>query len=250
MQTLSHSDTYSDISNSRYIGRDAITLDLTSNIGAIKYITDLADKHCLDIGCGDGQFAEVLHHQRADVWGVDVNSASIERFNERLPDSTRKGWLASATKLPFDNRFFDLSIMFNSFHHVPEEGITAALDEAMRVTMPTGCFLILEPDAQGSYFELVKQVDDETFVRRQAREYLQKWVKAGGFSAKVYRYQQEVSFTSFDQFLDRLLMADPARKEMIETKRIELQSLFQTGWKSEKDRFCFTQPRTLFCIRH
>jgi SAM-dependent methyltransferase len=91
----------------------------------------LADRRCLEVGCGRGAFQELV----LDYHGVDI--ASTLRANFHKPY-----YQASAIALPFANSTFDALWSINTLEHVPDpEG---ALSEMRRVLRPNG-LLFLAP---------------------------------------------------------------------------------------------------------
>lgn len=60
------------------------------NAGRRKHIIDLIPTHTktvLDIGCGVGDFASVLHKKGYIVWGVDISEDALRQADEFLEDS-------------------------------------------------------------------------------------------------------------------------------------------------------------------
>ncbi|MGH2544926.1 MAG: class I SAM-dependent methyltransferase, partial [Ardenticatenaceae bacterium] len=93
----------------------------------------------LDVGCGDGHFAEVVWGEM-DV-GVDLDSASLREAQRRaVYDSL---CLASATTLPFADQSFASAVSNCVIEHIPE--MPRVLAEVCRVLKPDGLFVFSVP---------------------------------------------------------------------------------------------------------
>lgn len=87
----------------------------------------------LDIGCGKGfmlhDFKELM--PGSTVAGIDVSEYAIENA---MPDMKPFLKIASAEKLPYPDKSFDLVISINSIHNLPPERLKTALKEIGRVS--------------------------------------------------------------------------------------------------------------------
>jgi ubiquinone/menaquinone biosynthesis C-methylase UbiE len=91
------------------------------------------DAAILDVGCAKGfllyDFKELM--PRCSVAGVDVSQYAVENA---LPAVKPFLMAASAEKLPYPDRSFDLVISINSIHNLPIEKLKTALREVERVS--------------------------------------------------------------------------------------------------------------------
>lgn len=87
----------------------------------------------LDIGCAKGfmlyDFKELMPN--CSVAGIDVSSYAIENAVSSMKPFLK---VASAEKLPFTDKSFDLVISINSIHNLPLERLKIALGEIQRVS--------------------------------------------------------------------------------------------------------------------
>jgi malonyl-CoA O-methyltransferase len=109
----------------------------------LKFFGDLTDKSVLDVGCGKGRFARVLHERNpgADIWGLDISEEML-RF---VPAAvhTKAG---SMTELPFADSTFDFAYATESLEHAVE--IERAVEEMCRVVKPGGKLVIIDKNAE------------------------------------------------------------------------------------------------------
>jgi ubiquinone/menaquinone biosynthesis C-methylase UbiE len=87
----------------------------------------------LDVGCAKGfllhEFREL--YPECAVAGVDVSAYAIDRA---MPSVKPYLKVASAEKLPYPDKSFDLVISINSIHNLPPERCKQALREIQRVS--------------------------------------------------------------------------------------------------------------------
>jgi len=87
----------------------------------------------LDIGCGKGfmlyDFKELM--PESTIAGIDISDYAIEHA---LPSIKPFLKVASAEKLPYTNKSFDLVISINSIHNLPLLRLKTALREIERVS--------------------------------------------------------------------------------------------------------------------
>lgn len=86
----------------------------------------------LEIGCGQGNNLAPIAHRLdpADVWGVDVNQTALTRARENAPGVNVVR--SQARRLPFRDRFVDLTYTVGVLIHQPEESLPAVINEIVR----------------------------------------------------------------------------------------------------------------------
>jgi ubiquinone/menaquinone biosynthesis C-methylase UbiE len=176
----------------------------------------IAGLRILDIGCGSGGLAKQLVGHRAIVHGIDPLPDAIRAASAAVPQAIFA--TAVAEKLPFRAGEFDLAMMVNALHHVPEAAMPAALREAVRVLKRDGALIVIEPLASGSFFAALRLVEDETAVRQAAQRAIEEAVAAGevGRSAS-FEYVRKDAFGSVAEFFDRIVAVDPSRRAVIDS---------------------------------
>lgn len=109
-----------------------------------------AGKSVLDIACGDGYGSRLLAQNATSVTGVDIDTATISKANQKYK-STHLRFLVSdakATSLP--SRSFDLVVSFETLEHLEEQD--QLMGEFKRLLKPGGQLIISTPDT-GQYSE-------------------------------------------------------------------------------------------------
>ncbi|MET3411384.1 methyltransferase domain-containing protein [Methylobacterium sp. 1030] len=212
---------------------DALTLIRES-------LAPLAGKRVVDIGCGAGTLARRLVDAGARVTGIDPGAAALARARAAVPEARFEA--ATGEALPFPDASFDGAVMLNSLHHVPDPA--AALAEAARVLAPGGLLVVVEPLAEGSFFDALRPIEDETAIRAAAQDAIAAALARGAYAcrrdATIARRER---FDSLDAFLARVSAVDPAREATIRDRRSVVEEAFLKAAAREADgQFGLVQP--------
>lgn len=111
----------------------------------------------LDFGCGTGWTTLMLAQTGADVVGVDISTTALEiaRQNAATSALPPAGSLTfqtyDGTRLPFENESFDLAVIYDAFHHLPNQ--QTILSELHRVLWKHGRLGFAEPGVGHSHVE-------------------------------------------------------------------------------------------------
>lgn len=212
---------------------DALTLIRES-------LAPLAGKRVVDIGCGAGTLARRLVDAGARVTGIDPGAAALARARAAVPEARFEA--ATGEALPFPDASFDGAVMLNSLHHIPNPA--AALAEAARVLAPGGLLVVVEPLAEGSFFDALRPIEDETAIRAAAQDAIAAALARGAYAcrrdATIARRER---FDSLDAFLARVSAVDPAREATIRDRRSVVEEAFLKAAAREADgQFGLVQP--------
>jgi SAM-dependent methyltransferase len=205
-------------------------------------LVPLAGKHVLDIGCGGGVLARSLSDRGARVAGVDPNGGALALARQAVPGGTF--YQGGAEAMPFADSSFDGAIFLNSLHHVSKLAMHQALREAARVTKPAGPIVVIEPLAAGSFFSVLRTVEDETAVRAAAQEAIAEAIESGSLE-QLDRgdYLRREHFADLNEFLVRVVAAEPARATAVEERRPEIEAAFRRYGRIAADgRMALDQP--------
>ena len=134
----------------------------------LEYFGDLAGKRVLDVGCGKGRFARILHerHPTAEIWGLDISEEMLKFVPAGI--HTRAG---AMTALPFDTASFDAAYATESLEHAVE--IEVAVREICRVVKPGGRIVII--DKNKKHFGRLETPEwEKWFGRRELEKLLRR----------------------------------------------------------------------------
>jgi SAM-dependent methyltransferase len=210
-----------------------------------RWLGPLAGRFILDIGCGGGAIARQLAADGARVSGVDPAPQAVAAARAAVPDGHFEA--AGGEALPFPDATFDAAVCVNAFHHVPPHLMGAALREALRVSR--GPVLIIEPLAEGPFFEAMRPVEDETAIRAAALAAIAAAVQAGEVRiAASLTYDDVRRFDDVAAFLAKLVSVDPARAEAARAAAPEVAALVARWGTPEGGQVRLDQPHTTLLL--
>ncbi len=215
-------------------------------LSPFKVIQDVAGppigQRILDVGCGDGALVVALARAGYVAEGVEPGTAAITLARRRAPHLAFHQ--SCADRLPLQNASFNVVAMVNALHHVPPPLMQLAIAEAARVLRPGGCFVAIEPDVTGSFFEALRPIEDETEVRLAAQRALDTAGESGAWKVlKSFGYNREERFAAVDDFIGRVVAIDPARAEVVDRNRpIVLKAFNRCALPETSGVFVLVQP--------
>lgn len=201
-----------------------------SEIDILSEHIDFKDKTVVDIGCGTGKISRFLAAKAKFVIGIDTPELICKAADSEIPENVifKEGL---AQNLPIENCSADVLIFFASFHHIPEEKMSAALKEGTRVLKKDGIVCFIEPYAmEGTYYDLTRLLEDEAAIQKIA---LQKITEAG----KTGFVQMHESFyfleRSLDYFINQINVYVPDEQKrneiLIKAKELAEEKFIKTG---------------------
>jgi len=104
------------------------------------------DKPILDIGCGRGEWLELLNEKRLAAYGVDLNTLNVE-YAKSLDLDARNVDLLEHLQLVEDGGLSAVTA-FHVVEHLPFETLIDFLDEALRVLTPGGVLILETPNPE------------------------------------------------------------------------------------------------------
>lgn len=208
-------------------------------------LTERKARKVLDIGCGHGALSRSLAAKGFAMTGIDPDEDAVAAARKAVPDARFER--ATAEALPFADGSFDAAIFLNALHHVPEAVMRQALAETRRVIGPGGALIVVEPLARGTFFEVMRPVEDETEIRAAALRALDADIAGGHWNvARHDTYDRLSDFAALEEFIDYLVAVDPTRKSVANERREELDALFKANATASEKGFRLIQPLTLY----
>jgi ubiquinone/menaquinone biosynthesis C-methylase UbiE len=145
-------DSYSrsyDAEVNRALSFSGLDVDFFTRVKA-DYLLDILAKEqgsttgaaLIDIGCGVGNYHQLIAGKVQRLVGVDVSSSCLATAKERNPHVEYAHF--DGQNLPFPNASFDLAFAICVFHHVPVAARAALVLDIRRVLKPGGIFVIFE----------------------------------------------------------------------------------------------------------
>jgi len=107
----------------------------------------------LDVGCGAGDYLDVVSSLGWEPYGVDINSKAIEICQTRMPRG--QFFLGHLDNARFPDDFFDVVNLSHVLEHM--DSPTKTLQEVWRILKQEGLVLIHVPNADGMHARLFRE---------------------------------------------------------------------------------------------
>jgi SAM-dependent methyltransferase len=218
--------------------------EATTDLPMLERLVKPAGKDIVDVGCGSGALVRALAERGAHPIGLEISAEQLAPALAHDEEHRARYVVGRAQELPFADGSFDVVVFMRALHHVPAADLPRTLTEARRVLRPGGMVYVVEPLADGSYFELLSLVEDEREVRAAAQGALED---SGAFDLeRVTTVEYEVRFRIADLAVlrARAVSVDPARAEMFDAREAELAEAFIRLGEADEDKGgrWFVQP--------
>lgn len=105
-----------------------------------------ADSPVLDIGCGRGEWLELLRDEGLHAWGVDGNQVAVENCKKMGLQVVVDDAMRHLNGLP--DQCVGAVTAFHVIEHIPFEALAPLFDEIMRVLKPGGLVILETPNPE------------------------------------------------------------------------------------------------------
>lgn len=118
----------------------------------VEKIIPLSGQIVLEVGSGDGSRSVEIAKRCKTLYAIEPDEDKV-RFSRMRNISNATFEVGSGDNLPFEDHFFDVIIFTLSLHHILEERMDIAINEAVRVVRKNGNIIFLEPTEKGTFFD-------------------------------------------------------------------------------------------------
>lgn len=145
---------------------------LKRRIGIDLYDIRKEAKRVLDVGCGNGNHVVFFAEQGFDVYGLDISKEAIEIARAWLHKRDLNAHLevGNVTRLPFEDKFFDVVISHGVLDHVKFAEAKEAMQEIRRVSAEDAYLYVTLRSTWDSECGRGQEVEKNTFILQEGYE--------------------------------------------------------------------------------
>ena len=154
----------------------------------------------LDIGCGNGEFLQLLQEAGHTAVGVDIDPAMVQQcLDQGLTAHTAD----VLTWLPSQAGQYDAIFSSNVIEHLDAKTVLAIVEQAYHALRPGGMLLMGTPNPESAIVQFHEYWRDPTHVRLYNRQLLEFFLHDTGFTG----VQSDVNSTTHWEGIDQMLHA-------------------------------------------
>lgn len=156
----------------------------------------------LDVGCGRGEWLELLKDRGYIARGVDLNHTMVRENRERGLDVVENDVIAYLGALPDGSA--GMVTGFHIIEHLPVDVLARLFDESRRVLRPGGCVLFETPNPENLVVGAYTFYFDPTHRHPLPPKMIEHFVRGRGFAdVEIVRLHPREEEGADSAFLDR-----------------------------------------------
>ena len=148
-----------------------------------------ATPRALDLGCGRGEWLEVLEEDGFDASGVDLDEEMLGACRERGLKASKADLLKTLPTLPSES--VELISAFHVVEHIRFDDVRLLVREALRILKPGGLLILETPNPENLSVGATSFYMDPSHIRPLPSSLLDFAVAHGGFRRTKVLYLQE-----------------------------------------------------------
>ncbi|MCK4493078.1 MAG: methyltransferase domain-containing protein, partial [Methylococcales bacterium] len=157
----------------------------------------------LDMGCGRGEWLELLQEHNISAEGVDLNCIMIKECDERGLKATEADILDYLR--PLKNSSISAVTGFHIIEHLPFKVLIALFDECLRVLKPEGVIIFETPNPENLLVGACNFYTDPSHHNPLVPETMRFTIEQRGFEKteikRLHKYSDFYETTSEDEFI-------------------------------------------------
>ncbi|MBV8886715.1 MAG: class I SAM-dependent methyltransferase [Chroococcidiopsidaceae cyanobacterium CP_BM_RX_35] len=171
---------------------------LTAYLPLIKEVkVDTQDLPILDIGCGRGEWLELLHKSGYTAHGLDINRSMIEQCQARQLEVIEGDAISYLQTLP--DASLGVITGFHIIEHIPFSALIRLLSETVRVLKPGGLTIFETPNPKNLVVGACNFYSDPTHLNPVFPETIQFLLQHVGLSNVELLYLHPADASPFTQ---------------------------------------------------
>lgn len=178
-------------------------------------LIEIKDKNILDVGCGDGRYAEYFSDECFKYVGIDIDSQMINENNKSNKNKNCSYCCANIIDYKRDFKF-DIIILSLAFHEIDIKEQGLALINMTKLLNRNGKIIILDPAIDDYSFQRLWNVAydnliyfNHDFVVKHSKEVIEKAALNKLFKiTKRDKLNLEFKFESIEEIVTMILESD------------------------------------------
>lgn len=158
----------------------------------------------LDIGCGNGEFLQLLQAAGHEAVGVDIDPAMVQQCQEQGLTAYEADVL---TWLPTQSGHYDAIFSSNVIEHLDAQTVLTLVAQAYQALRPGGLLLLGTPNPESAIVQFHEYWRDPTHVRLYSRQLLEFFLHNAGFMNVQSDVNRETHWEGIDRQLEILQSA-------------------------------------------
>jgi len=183
--------------------REEITRRLEVYLADVERALATAGPGILDLGCGRGEWLQLLGSRGITAHGVDANTEMIARCRAQGLEVTQADVLAHLHQLPASS--LGVITGFHLVEHLSLEYLIELLDQSSRVLRPGGLIVLETPNPENLIVGACSFYTDPSHLRPLVPNALQFLVQRSGFAEvevrRLHKYSDFYDVSTQDQFV-------------------------------------------------
>lgn len=158
----------------------------------------------LDIGCGNGEFLQILQEAGHEAVGVDIDPAMVQQCRAQGLTAHEADVV---TWLPTQAGQYDAIFSSNVIEHLGAQTVQTIVEGAYAALRPGGLLLLGTPNPESAIVQLYEYWRDPTHVRLYSRQLLEFFLYNAGFGGVQSDVNLETGWDGIDRMLPALQVA-------------------------------------------
>lgn len=143
----------------------------------------------LDLGCGRGEWLELLHRNNFEVMGIDLDEGMLSAIQSKSLNTVCADAIAYLSGM--DSESQDVVTAFHLIEHIPFESLYEMVSDAYRILRPGGILILETPNPANLLVGSCEFYMDPTHLHPLPPKLTQHLVKSVGFERVKTMYLQE-----------------------------------------------------------
>ena len=170
---------------------------------------------CVDLGCGRGEWLDLLKENGYCAIGLDTNQDMVNRAREKEHDVVAEDAISYLKSMPEESA--KVVTAFQLIEHLKTNQIVDLISEIKRVLVPGGIMIIETPNIGNVEVGCNNFYVDPTHIKPVHQKFLEFLAKNVGFSRTEIVFWNKTEIDQWWEYVNTLDVTDSNKSEVIRT---------------------------------